>query len=138
MEKRSDAEEFLIHYGVKGMKWGVNSKGRSSSKKPRTPGAKRKAEAAALKQLSTKELKKRVERGRLEAEHKKHFGKKAAFASGTAAAFITTLLVNQGKEGIKNAFKNGTFQKKAALGLKFIDGLGNKKKFLPAQYRPMG
>lgn len=51
-------EDFLAHYGVKGMKWGVR-RGKSN-------GGRRKGEKVNPKALSDAELKQRVDRLRLE------------------------------------------------------------------------
>ena len=53
-------EEFLEHYGVKGMKWGVRKRSEPTSKRTLTNRA---------KQLDDAELKKAVERLRLEREY---------------------------------------------------------------------
>ena len=53
-------EEFLEHYGVKGMKWGVRKRSEPTSKRTLTNRAKR---------LDDAELKKAVERLRLEREY---------------------------------------------------------------------
>ena len=53
-------EEFLEHYGVKGMKWGVRKRSEPTSKHTLTNRA---------KQLDDAELKKAVERLRLEREY---------------------------------------------------------------------
>ena len=55
-----DTEEFLEHYGVKGMKWGVRKRSEPTSKRTLTNRA---------KQLDDAELKKAVERLRLEREY---------------------------------------------------------------------
>ena len=53
-------EEFLEHYGVKGMKWGVRKRSEPTAKRTLTNRA---------KQLDDAELKKAVERLRLEREY---------------------------------------------------------------------
>lgn len=74
-------DDYLLHYGVKGMKWGVrkarpSSKGgkkqsSSTSKKPslRMPKMKRAQRAKAVSKMSDDELSRRIKRIRLENEY---------------------------------------------------------------------
>jgi hypothetical protein len=59
-------EEFLEHYGVKGMKWGVRKRPEPNLKRTLTNRAKR---LELKKRLDDAELKKAVERLRLEREY---------------------------------------------------------------------
>ena len=62
----TDTEEFLEHYGVKGMKWGVRRDRSTTSTKPKKSSLRKEA-----KDLSDEDLKKSVERLRLEREYVK-------------------------------------------------------------------
>lgn len=57
-----DVEDFLAHYGVKGMKWGVRKKTATRGKKPGT-------RAYDVTKMSNKDLKKVISRMKLEQEY---------------------------------------------------------------------
>lgn len=71
----NDTEDFLAHYGVKGMRWGVRKdrRAKSGAAKPAYKGASRgKAPGTRsydVKKLNNRELKKVVERMKLEQEY---------------------------------------------------------------------
>lgn len=65
----NDIDDFIEHYGVKGMQWGVR---RSSKQLARARKAKKENQPAAkAKRMSDSELKSKVERLRLEREYVK-------------------------------------------------------------------
>jgi len=67
-------DNFLEHFGVKGMKWGIRKDGKGSGKKSAQQTA---------KTLTNKELKKRVDRLNMEKQY-------ASLAKGDAAASMST------------------------------------------------
>lgn len=60
-------QNFLKHYGVKGQKWGVTTKGKRSAASDRAPSDR--AVKAKAKSLSNDDLKKHIERMRLEQQY---------------------------------------------------------------------
>ena len=124
----SDTDNFLAHYGVKGMKWGVRKKrgvevskvkttaqrgqkvtakgGTGQKPSPdavRTAVLKQKAKASTTDSLSTKELKALTERMQLE---KKYSELTPATGTDKARKFVSDLVLNSGKQNAQNAINN--------------------------------
>lgn len=91
-------KEFLEHYGVKGMKWGVR-RNRSSSPK-RSGGDPKKG----IKSLSDAELQRRVNRLNLEKQYSSLTSKSGGGPSilSRGISEVNSMVVNSGKQSIKN------------------------------------
>lgn len=76
----SNVDDFLEHYGKKGMKWGSRKSGSSSKK------AKKTSSAIKAKDLSDEDLKKAVNRMQMERQYNSLVGNKSASSKGAAFA----------------------------------------------------
>lgn len=100
----SDAEDFLLHWGVKGMKWGIRRKRESSPRtKLKTEGGSEKKEESSkvklsVRDLSDEELKAAVARLSLEQQYMKLIPKTA---SEKAVLFMGTLLKDVATQTLK-------------------------------------
>lgn len=92
------AEQFLSHFGVKGMKWGVRS-----SKKPAIPSSedstrvsaiRDKARRGGTKTLSNRDLQEAINRMNLE----RQFKTLSPTKTQAAAKFVSDILLNVGKQ----------------------------------------
>ena len=97
---KSRTEEFIEHYGVPGMRWGVRMDGKK--------GGRRKATSEEASTLTSKELKKRV--GRLEmekryiklTEDRDELGKsKSSKAIGKGAGVVAEVVGNAAKSAVQ-------------------------------------
>lgn len=66
----SHAEDFLAHYGVKGMKWG-RKKGTPSADAAKSTAVRTTAKKAGVKSVSNKDLQEAINRMRLEQDFKR-------------------------------------------------------------------
>ena len=112
------SEEFLAHYGVRGMKWGVRKK-RSASADSQRHGANKKK---ALKELSDDELKNLVNRLNMEQNarrlnpskvNKGHNAVKAALAVGITANSVIAFASSPAGRKMERAFINAIKTSKA-------------------------
>lgn len=110
MEK---SEEFISHFGVKGMKWGVRkaAKRAASSEDARNAqDAHDKSKKAGLHSLSNKELQDLVTRMNLEQQFNRL---KPPSAGSKAAKFIGKMLADAGKQQV-NKLANDLLAKEIA------------------------
>lgn len=84
-------EMCLVHYGVKGMKWGIRKDRKKGSNKTK----KRKED---ISQLSNEELQTRIRRMQLENQYTELSAKKKS----AGKVILTGILMNAGKEVAKN------------------------------------
>jgi len=82
------SDNFLEHFGIKGMKWGIRRKRGS---------AKQKAPAETAKTLTNKELKKRINRLNMEKQYSK-LAEEDATASAKGLQLVTKMLKKSGKQ----------------------------------------
>lgn len=106
-----DEEEFLNHYGIKGMRWGVRRKNPSGGTPKKDTGR-----DASLKSISNKDLQSRINRLNMEKNYKKLLKEaeedsKSPVAKAISAGSkeVSRALVNAGKESIKN-YASSKFQ----------------------------
>lgn len=109
IEHSDISQDFIAHYGVKGMKWGVR---RRSGSRPSSPS--KKSLARKAKDLDDADLKKAVERLRLEKEYvtisqsldasgtaktkaflSKHSGQAASIAVGSATSAVVGAVIKK-------------------------------------------
>lgn len=96
MDGTGDTDGVLIHYGVKGMRWGVRTKGRTSeSSSDNTKSAKKTKKAAKpdVKKLSDQELRDRLSRLNMEKQYRDLVGTQPVFNGRKA---VTSILQNSG------------------------------------------
>lgn len=89
-------ENFLEHFGIKGMKWGVRRKPGSSKKK---------SAAATAKTLTNKELKKRVDRLNMEKRYSELSKESSRATMSNGKRIVTDVVENFGKEYPKSLGK---------------------------------
>jgi hypothetical protein len=89
--KHSTIEDFIEHYGTKGMRWGVR---RAATKAVKGPGKKTTYEKPA-KKLSNEELQKRIKRLELEKKYDE-LNKKEATTVSNGGKFASTILSKSG------------------------------------------
>ena len=103
------SEEFLAHYGVRGMKWGVRKKRSASADAQRHKSNKKKA----LKELSDDELKSLVNRLNMEQNARRlnptkvsqgHNAVKAALAVGITANSVIAFAKSPAGQKMEKAF----------------------------------
>jgi hypothetical protein len=99
-------DEFLEHFGVKGMKWGVRKRRDSSpgsSDYERASAAKNVAKTKGTKALSNEELQALVNRMNLEQQYSRLQGPSAGtqFRRG-ATKFVVSTIADIGKQQIRN------------------------------------
>jgi hypothetical protein len=104
-------DEFVAHYGVKGMKWGVRRKRSASADAQRHRGNKKKA----LKELSDDELKSLVNRLNMEQNARRlnpskvnagHNAVKAALAAGVTANAVIAFAASPAGKKMASAFSS--------------------------------
>lgn len=90
------AEQFLEHFGVKGMKWGVKRTKKQlhpvSADHSHAQGIKAKGKNSGVKALSNKDIQDYMSRLNLERQFK------GTTPSGRAGAFLSSILVGVGKQ----------------------------------------
>ncbi len=91
-------DNFLEHYGKKGMKWGV--------RKARGSGKKKSAQQTA-KTLTNKELKKRVDRMNMEKQYTSLAKKDAAASMSTGQKIVNNVLSDFGGRVVRGLTKKG-------------------------------
>jgi hypothetical protein len=91
-------DNFLEHYGVKGMKWGIRKDRKGSGKKT--------AEQTA-KTLTNKELKKRVDRMNLEKQYSSLSKKAEAASKSKGKKIVDEVLADFGGRVVKDLTKSG-------------------------------
>ena len=127
----TDVNEFLAHYGVKGMKWGVRKsdvpagetrvtqkgkklKGEGGKGLPAHEDAtkaavsKQKMKGSGIQSLSNKELKDLHQRMNLEQNVRELAAKEKQSTANPAARFIKRTLLNSGKQEAQKASNNAT------------------------------
>lgn len=106
-------DEFISHYGVKGMRWGVRRKGgvsKGTGVKPvsgdalRTKKIKDKAKKHGTSSVSNKELRVAIERMNLEQQ----YSRLSAPPKSTGRKFVEGLLTELGKNKVKNVLNSST------------------------------
>jgi len=90
-------DNFLEHFGVKGMKWGIR-KSRGSGKKSAQQTA---------KTLTNKELKKRVDRMNMEKQYTSLAKKSAAASMSTGQKIVNNVLADYGGRVVKGLTQKG-------------------------------
>lgn len=115
LERMSTVQDFLAHYGVKGMKWGTKRTTRPapSSDATRVAGIKTKAKAGKVKALTNSELQDAINRMNLEQQ----FKRLRTNERNVAVRFLASTLQEVGTREAKNLIA-----KKVSGGL-----AGNKK-----------
>lgn len=107
-------EEFLAHFGVKGMKWGVKRSKKelhpASADHTHAQAIKAKGKNSGVKALSNKDIQDYMARLNLEKQFK------GTTPGGQAKAFVTQLLVGVGKQQASSAV-NTAASKAVADGL---------------------
>lgn len=112
-------DEFLAHYGIRGMKWGVRRKNAPSVSSPDATKAK---EVAAVvkkhgtKAVSNKELQDLVTRMNLEQQYSS-LSKKSQ-KKNPAAKFVTDVLVNVGKQQVSRIINDAATKQVSAYMVK--------------------
>lgn len=110
-----DISEFIAHYGVRGMKWGVRRK-RSASSDAQRHGANKKK---ALEELSDDELRNLVNRLNMEQNARRlnpskvnagHNAIKAALAVGATANAVAAFASSPAGKKMAKAFKAAAFK----------------------------
>ncbi len=91
-------DDFLEHYGTKGMKWGI--------RKSRGSGKKKTAQQTA-KTLTNKELKKRVDRMNMEKQYTKLAAGDAAASVSKGQKIVNGVLSDFGGRVVKGLTKKG-------------------------------
>ena len=112
----TDIDEFIAHFGVKGMRWGVRKRTMTEEGKSKRPPKKTQSEDAAkaatslakskkqgLASLSNAELKALNERMQLESSYKQLNERQKTKGRQMAESII----INSGQELAKEAFKSG-------------------------------
>lgn len=97
----AEVEDYLAHFGVKGMKWGVRRDRQSSGGHKKSRGRSKKQD---LSSLSNQELQDRINRIQLESRYrqlteKPSLGKRAAKATGK---LVGKFILEVGKETAKS------------------------------------
>lgn len=107
----SAADEFLAHYGVKGMKWGQRKKS-SRQTEPNSADANRTLDIKArvktqktTRILSNQELRESLDRMRLEQEFSKLSGGLDKTRIQKSKAFVGKLLIDTGKQNVEQVVK---------------------------------
>lgn len=97
----SAVEEFLAHYGVKGMRWGVRrgSKEAPSSDAARATELRTRAKQSKVKALSNKELQEAINRMNLEQQ----FKRLSTNERPVVTRFIASTLMEIGKREVQTA-----------------------------------
>lgn len=91
-------DNFLEHFGVKGMKWGI--------RKSRGSGKKKTAQQTA-KTLTNKELKKRVDRMNMEKQYTKLAAGDAAASVSKGQKIVNSVVSDYGSRVVKGLTKKG-------------------------------
>ena len=121
VERMSSVDNFLAHYGVKGMKWGVKRKpktdaGESSDSKQSTQArARAKGDKSGVKVLSNKELQAAINRMQME----QNFKRLATNERPPVQRFIASTLLEIGKREVQQVVGKkiaSTVAKKVATG----------------------
>lgn len=112
---QSEGHDFLAHYGVKGMQWGVRRKRGSDGRVSGTSGAKPKVKSA--KDLSDEELKSVVNRMNLEAQYSRLNPQKQTLGKRlmTEGSKIAADVARQQVKNTANAFLAKEIQKATGL-----------------------
>lgn len=114
----SAVQDFLAHYGVKGMRWGKRSatnKEAPSSESQRSTELRARAKTSKVKALSNKELQEAINRMNLEQQ----FKRLATNEKPPVQRFIASTLLEIGKREVQVALGKKvatTIAKKAATG----------------------
>lgn len=123
MNPQKGIDEFLEHYGVRGMHWGVRrsktqlSKGSEDYERSREITSKGKTEGRHT--LSNAEIRAALERINLEQQYSR------ATQKPGVRKFVSDMMANIGKEQVKNVAKKGTTK---AVGAAFGGALSLAKK----------
>lgn len=108
----SHAEDFLAHYGVKGMRWGVRGgKGTPSADSARSTSVRTTVKKAGVKSVSNKDLQDAINRMQLE----QNFKRLTTNERNPVSRFIASTLQEVGKREIQAQVAK-TLAKKAARG----------------------
>lgn len=94
----SHAEDFLEHFGVKGMRWGVRGgKGTPSADAAKSTSIRTIAKKSGVKSVSNKELQEAINRMQLE----QNFKRLTTNERNPAARFIASTLLEVGKREVQ-------------------------------------
>lgn len=111
----SQAEDFLQHFGVKGMKWGVRRSVPASSDAQKSLDVRAKAKSGKVKSLSNAELQLAINRMNLEQQ----FKRLAVNERPPVQRWITSMMLEIGKREVQVAIGKKvatTIAKKVATG----------------------
>lgn len=117
VEHMSAVDDFLAHYGVKGMKWGVRrkTKGPSSTEAERKTAVKTQAKKEGVRTLSNKDLQDAITRMNLEQQ----FKRLSVNEKPVVSRFIASTLLEIGKREVQTAVAKkvaGAVARKAVTG----------------------
>jgi hypothetical protein len=106
--------DFLAHYGVKGMKWGVRrtAKERASSDSDRSTTLRTRAKRSKVKALSNKELQEAITRMNLEQQ----FKRLSVNERPAVTRFISSTLLEIGKREVQTAIAKKVVKRAAGVG----------------------
>lgn len=123
MTQSTDAENFLQHYGVLGMKWGKRKGPRhpASDDALRAVEARMKAKNSGLQSLSNKEIQDLVSRMKLEQQYKQLNPPKYA----KARKAIKDFLIKEGQKQVADYMKTQGFKE---VQKAFVGGGGRHRK----------